>query len=213
MRTSCAKPISERCESPYNFAALLFQIRGPLTSPNFQVHGNAHLRHTTANAARCLEAFGAPAKILVYPGAAKPLVGQPHPAVDIHGSDGLGGVEGLPSPTDPAVAARIVGIDERAGGLLPALQGMRDASLAAIRKGTKLHLAVTGAFTNAALFFSIYPELAKQAIQEVVLMGGGVGIGNSKLSSWGTRQRLIARSPTLVTPLAGEELVPCTLSR
>jgi uridine nucleosidase len=147
--------------------------------PLDQVHGNAGVHHTTINAAKCLEAFGAPASIKVYPGAAKPLIGEAHPAVDIHGNDGLGGVEGLPDASDPRVQARIMDASDPVfQGGLPAIVGMRDAALSALSQGKKLYLGVTGSCTNAALFLSAYPALAKQAIAQIVCMGGGVGIGN-----------------------------------
>jgi uridine nucleosidase len=140
-----------------------------------QVHGNASLENTTLNAARCLEAFGAPQDIWVYPGASKPLIGKPIPAVDIHGDDGLGGVEGLPEPNDNGVRARIVATSGSTA--LPAVEGIKEAALTAVRSGKKLYLGVTGAATNAAIFLLAYPQLAKDAIQQIVMMGGGIGLG------------------------------------
>lgn len=139
-----------------------------------QVHGNASLDCTTVNAARCLQAFGAPQNILVFPGASKPLIGQPHPSIDIHGNDGLGGVEGLPDANDLGVKARIVPSYE---GTLPAIEGMKKAATKALIHGKKLYLGVTGAATNAAIFILTHPELAKNAIQQIVIMGGGDGVG------------------------------------
>lgn len=102
------------------------------------------------------------------------MIGQPLPAADIHGNDGLGGVEGLPSTDDPAVLARIVAQD---GVSLPAIEGIKKAALQAMQAGKKLYLGVTGAATNVAIFILTYSLLAKAAIAEIVMMGGGVGIG------------------------------------
>lgn len=121
-----------------------------------------------------MEAFGAPGDIRVYPGADKPLIGLPLPAVDIHGSDGLGGVEGLPNADDSRVAARIIASD---GISLPAIEGIKIAAIQAVEAGRKMYLGVTGSATNAAIFILAYPQLAKAAIQEIVIMGGGIGIG------------------------------------
>ncbi|KAK9900088.1 Inosine/uridine-preferring nucleoside hydrolase [Cystobasidium minutum MCA 4210] len=144
------------------------------------VHGNASLENTTINAARCLEAFGAPKHIRVYPGASKPLIGLPLPAVDIHGNDGLGGVEGLPDANDPAVLARIVPSD---GISLPAIEGIKNAALQAVQSARQMYLGVTGSATNAAIFLLTYPKLAKKAIKQIVMMGGGVGLGNVTASA------------------------------
>lgn len=148
------------------------------------VHGNAGLANTTANAARCLHAYGAPEHIRVYPGASKPIVGKPHPAVDIHGNDGLGGVVGLPESDDPAVLARIVSPEmlpnQEDRYSLPAIVAIRDACLSALAQRTQIYLGVTGSATNAAIFLMTYPVLAKEAIREIVCMGGAVGLGNSE---------------------------------
>lgn len=137
------------------------------------------MENTTNNAARSLEAFGAPSHIKVYPGAAKPIIGQPHPAADIHGNDGLGGVEGLPEAASPQVQERIV-TKASDSGLLPALAGLVEACKSVVKDGRKLHIGVTGACTNIALFLLSFPELAKEAVEQIVMMGGGVGIGNSE---------------------------------
>ena len=144
------------------------------------VHGNASLKNTTVNAARCLVAFGGSqhSDIKVYPGAAKPLIGQSVAAVDIHGSDGLGGVEGLPAVDDPRVQERIVPFADRAS-LFPAISGLCVAATKALNAGTKLNVGVTGSFTNIALFLLTYPDLARSALQQIICMGGSVGFGNS----------------------------------
>ncbi|GJJ12144.1 hypothetical protein Clacol_006385 [Clathrus columnatus] len=139
------------------------------------VHGNASASNTWKNALRLLYAFGAPyGQPHVYPGASKPLLRPAKADVEIHGEDGLGGVEDLLPPfTDPRIQARA----QR--NHLHAIEAMASA----IRKvwdgghGKKTTLVTTGPQTNLALFLSVYPEL-QSAIEEIVFMGGALGIGN-----------------------------------
>ncbi|KAI0340916.1 nucleoside hydrolase [Trametopsis cervina] len=137
-------------------------------------HGNAGAINTKNNAARCLHAFGAPEDIKVYPGAPKPLIRPTRHDPEIHGSDGLGGVEGLPSISHPEVSARI-----QTQGVTHAIHGLAQAIQEAWKDGEGRHVTVvaTGPLTNIALFVSVYPELLS-GIDEIVFMGGGVGKGN-----------------------------------
>ena len=116
------------------------------------------------NAARCLHAFGAPEEIKVYPGAPKPLIRLLRHDPQIHGPDGLGGVEGLPSITHPEVAARIQ-------KSVHAIHALADAIRNQWRDGEGHHVTViaTGPLTNIALFVSVYPGLIN-------------GIGNIQIS-------------------------------
>ncbi|KAF9448428.1 nucleoside hydrolase [Macrolepiota fuliginosa MF-IS2] len=143
-------------------------------------HGNAPSTHTALNAARCLHAYGASPHIKVFPGATKPLILPAKHDPEIHGEDGLGGVEGLPDAAHPAVLDRFVK-EEYGEGVVRALEGMAQA----IRKlwkggrGEKMTIVSTGPMTNIALFVSVYPDLMEQgAVEEFVFMGGGVGLGN-----------------------------------
>lgn len=43
--------------------------------------------------------------------------------------------------------------------------------------GQRVVIVSTGPMTNLALFITLHPELY-EAIEEIVFMGGGVGIGN-----------------------------------
>lgn len=55
------------------------------------------MQDTTANTARCLDAFNAPAHLRVHAGVNKGILkGLTEGAQRIHGEDGLAGVEGLP---------------------------------------------------------------------------------------------------------------------
>ncbi|KIP12780.1 hypothetical protein PHLGIDRAFT_135356 [Phlebiopsis gigantea 11061_1 CR5-6] len=139
------------------------------------VHGNTSADDTMKNAARCLHAFGAPDTVKVYPGATQPLLRSARYDPEIHGESGLGGVEGLPSADIDEVRARM----PSEAATVRALEGMA----AAVRDtwkngaGSKVTLVSSGPMTNIALFSSVFPELIG-AIEEIVFMGGGVGIGN-----------------------------------
>jgi len=139
------------------------------------VHGNVSVKNTAINAARCLEAFAAPQDILVYPGASKPLIRQTLPAPVVHGDDGVGGVEGLPGADNQRVLARIVLASKSTA--IPALDGIKIGATRAFQSGKKLYLGVTGAAKNTAIFLLAYPQLAKDAIQQIIMMGGGIGLG------------------------------------
>ncbi|KAI9068471.1 nucleoside hydrolase, partial [Trametes sanguinea] len=144
------------------------------------VHGNASAENTNNNAARCLYAFAAAEHIRVCPGATKPLIRPERHDPEIHGLDGLGGVEGLPRADTPEVQARL-----RANGeAIRAIEGIAHAAKNLYKDGIgrKLIIVSTGPMTNIALFVSVYPELL-HCIQEIVFMGGGVGIGNRSASA------------------------------
>ncbi|KAI0700571.1 nucleoside hydrolase, partial [Cytidiella melzeri] len=139
-------------------------------------HGNAGPTNTMNNAARCLHAFGAPENIKVYPGAPKPLIRFLRHDPQIHGPDGLGGVEGLPSIKHPEVASRIQIVGQKP---IHAIQGIADAVRDTWKDGEGHHVTIvsTGPMTNIALFVSVCPDLVS-GIDEIVFMGGGVGLGN-----------------------------------
>lgn len=44
-------------------------------------------------------------------------------------------------------------------------------------KGCKTTIVACGPETNLALFFAVHPELIP-AVEEIVFMGGGIGLGN-----------------------------------
>jgi hypothetical protein len=138
------------------------------------VHGNASAHRTARNAARCLHAFGAPEDIRVYPGASKPLIRPTKHDPEIHGEDGLGGVEGFPDDDAPGSLARF---EKEGGQNVRALDGMAKAIKKAIAEGHKVTVVSCGPCTNIALFVSVYPDLLV-GIEQFVIMGGGVGLGN-----------------------------------
>ena len=80
--------------------------------PNIQLlgvstcHGNAKPKDTHVNAVRLLHAFNAPVDVHAHRGAVKPLLRPVRTDVEIHGDDGLGGADGLPTLDDPALLER-----------------------------------------------------------------------------------------------------------
>ena len=99
--------------------------------------------------------------IPVAQGNQTPLVKPLETAPEVHGKTGLDGAD-LPEP-DFAVQE------------IPAIEliakTLRESS-------DKVTLVVTGPMTNAALFLRVYPELAKEKIDQIVFMGGAMGLGN-----------------------------------
>ncbi|KAK0510209.1 hypothetical protein JMJ35_007603 [Cladonia borealis] len=124
------------------------------------VHGNASLENTTINTLSILKAVGRE-DVPVYPGAAKPFCRSTVYAPDIHGSSGLDGTTCLPSPSATPVTEP------------KAIHAMYDALM---RYPGSAWLVATGALTNVALLFAIYPELVTH-IQGLSIMGGAIGSG------------------------------------
>ena len=122
------------------------------------VSGNVPLANVMDNVLRLLSFLGR-TEIPVFRGASRPLVEPLHHAPDVHGANGLGGVE-LPAP-------RIVEQRERAP------EGI--ARIASENLG--LTLLTLGPLTNIAIALNLYPELKGQ-IAEIVAMGGAVEKGN-----------------------------------
>ncbi|KAI4524074.1 Inosine/uridine-preferring nucleoside hydrolase domain-containing protein [Schizophyllum commune] len=146
-------------------------------------HGNTSHRFATSNAARCLQAFAPPdSPVRVYPGAERPLVRVPKADPEIHGEDGLGGVEGLPAHGAPEVDAWFARDAE--GEKIRALEGISRAVKETWKrgKGSKVTICSTGPMTNIAIFVSAYPDLL-EGVEEFVFMGGGVGLGNRSSSA------------------------------
>ena len=121
-------------------------------------------------------AFGAPAEVEVFRGACQPLLRKAKHDPEIHGIDGLGGVEGLPHAS---TVTQVLSGRPRGPGFsaTPAVEGIRDAVLQARVDGEKITIISTGPMTNIALFVSIYSHLLSD-VEEFVFMGGGVGQGN-----------------------------------
>ncbi|KAG6832184.1 hypothetical protein H0H92_004916 [Tricholoma furcatifolium] len=141
------------------------------------VHGNAPSDCTAVNAARCLHAFGSKQDVKVYRGADKPLIVPAKHDPEIHGPDGLGGVEGLPDAVDPALRPWFATDDD--GEPISALEGLAKAVKRVWNKGAGKQVTIVscGPMTNIAIFVTAYPDLLP-AVEEFVFMGGGVGMGN-----------------------------------
>lgn len=138
------------------------------------VSGNVALEQVTDNVRRLLAFLGREG-IPVLPGASRPLVEPPHPA-DIHGPDGLGGVELPPAGVTGGAGEEPAGLPEereRAPGDLRAPEGM--ARIA--RQNPGLTLVALGPLTNLAIALNLYPELAG-LVGEAVVMGGALQAGN-----------------------------------
>ncbi len=123
------------------------------------VAGNVPVEHTSHNARRIVEAAGRH-DIPVYPGCARPLLRHAVTAVDVHGTDGMGG-SGLPDAEHPVEDFHAV---EALAGFL------EEAS-------TPLTIAAIGPLTNIALLISLRPDLVP-AIGQLVVMGGARKGGN-----------------------------------
>ncbi len=123
------------------------------------VAGNVSAAQTLANALKIRELAGRE-DVPVHGGCAAPLIGVGGTATEIHGDDGLGGLD-LPAPAGTAASAHAV-----------------DALIRAIedRPGAITILAV-GPLTNLALALAKRRDLVPE-IRRIVLMGGAVGAGN-----------------------------------
>lgn len=119
------------------------------------VFGNNPIEVTTDNALRLLRLFGRP-EVPVAKGAARGLVATPLFAEEVHGGNGLGGVE-IPPTSDGPVA-------ESAAETL--------VRLARAAPG-EISLLTLGTLTNIALALMLEPELPR-LLGRVVIMGGAV---------------------------------------
>ena len=123
------------------------------------VAGNVDVEQATRNALDVVGLLGW--DVPVARGAAKPLVADLVTAAEIHGTDGLLGVE---LPTSSRVA------DGR-----PAWQVMRDV---AASSDQPIDVVATGPLTNVAVALATYPELGER-LRRVVVMGGAFLAGNT----------------------------------
>ena len=154
------------------------------------MHGNATVGDTKINAARCLHAFAAPPHVKVYSGAAAPLIRPARHDPEIHGPDGLGGVEGLlPSADSDPVLERIDQSRPAIEAIAAAIVGTRQKTTGPPGDGDvrklKTTIVASGPLTNVALFVSVYPHLL-DAVERMVFMGGGIGVGNRSAVAGGS---------------------------
>jgi pyrimidine-specific ribonucleoside hydrolase len=124
------------------------------------VSGNVGVQQTTRNALRVLALAGR-ADVPVAAGAERPLVRrQPRRATEVHGADGIGGVQLPDSPST---------VDHR-----PAARFLADALGESAAPVTMVAL---GPLTNIALLYATYPEQASR-LGRLVVLGGSAGAGN-----------------------------------
>lgn len=137
--------------------ALLFAMASPkelkiqaLTT----VAGNVPLEKTARNA-RLAREWGKRPDIPVYAGAPRPLLRTPIYAADVHGSEGISGVE-VHEPKQPLAEGNAVDY------LIRTLRAAPEKSVT---------LAMLGPETNLALALTQAPDIVK-GIREIVIMGG-----------------------------------------
>ena len=95
---------------------------------------------------------------------------------EIHGHSGLRGVEGLPPADSDSVRSRIASDTDNNRPAIEVIAAAISETWNA-GAGAKVTIVATGPLTNIALFVSVYPHLL-DAIERIVFMGGGIGIGN-----------------------------------
>lgn len=131
-----------------------FDVRGITT-----VRGNASLERTTLNTLRVLEV--AEANVPVYPGAEKPLFGEPLPGAPyVHGENGLAD---LCFDTPKQVPEK-----QKAWDFI-----YEEAK----RQNGALELIAVAPLTNLAMAFIKYKELPS-LLKRIVIMGGAASFGN-----------------------------------
>ncbi|HBO6751723.1 TPA: nucleoside hydrolase, partial [Pseudomonas aeruginosa] len=118
------------------------------------VAGNVPLEKTARNA-RLAREWGKRPDIPVYAGAPRPLLRTPIYAADVHGSEGITGVE-VHEPKQPLAEGNAVDY------LIRTLRAAPEKSVT---------LAMLGPETNLALALTQAPDIVK-GIREIVIMGG-----------------------------------------
>lgn len=122
--------------------------------------GNQTPEKTLNNAMRMLTLMKRE-DIPVAGGNRTPLVKPLETAGNVHGKSGLDGAD-LP---DPDFEVQNMTAIELIAKTLREVDG-------------KVTLVVTGPMTNAALFLRVFPEFAHEKIDQIVFMGGAMGLGN-----------------------------------
>ncbi|KAI1693232.1 inosine-uridine preferring nucleoside hydrolase domain-containing protein [Ditylenchus destructor] len=118
------------------------------------VAGNVPLEKTARNA-RLAREWGKRPDIPVYAGAPRPLLRTPTYAADVHGSEGISGVE-VHEPKQPLAEGNAVDY------LIRTLRAAPEKSVT---------LAMLGPETNLALALTQAPDITR-GLRELVLMGG-----------------------------------------
>lgn len=133
----------------------------------------------TVNAARLVCSFASPERAAALPivqGVAQPLLRPAKHDTEIHGDDGLGGVEGLLDETDEHVKRKL--LEAKGGNVVLAMAEAARAMPGGEGDEGRLAIVATGTLTNVALFCATFPELVRDKVSQIVLMGGAEGRGN-----------------------------------
>ncbi|SCJ86856.1 Pyrimidine-specific ribonucleoside hydrolase rihA [Anaerotruncus sp. 2789STDY5834896] len=123
------------------------------------VNGNVELKHTGPNNLNLREYLNIDCRVAL--GADRPVSGGVNPIPDVHGENGLGGVELPKAKRD---------FDEKYAWDVIAEEAERAAG--------ELVILAVGPLTNIAITFLKHPE-AKKNIKRIVMMGGAFGTGNT----------------------------------
>jgi len=126
------------------------------------VSGNVPVGVTTRNTLDVLAYLGRD-DIPVHRGASRPLVADYQDARDVHGGNGLGGLELAPSSKPQATLA-----------------GPAFIIQCADRFAGELDLVAVGPLTNLAIALNVQPQLVQQ-IRRVVVMGGAYFVPGNKM--------------------------------
>ena len=112
----------------------------------------------------------------VVPGADSPIVRKERVCAEIHGDSGLDTKSVASNQLFPTVEQLNEYADKN--NILSSEKAINKiASVLMSEEPGTVTLLCTGALTNIALLFSVYPEV-KPYIHEIVSMGGSMGIGN-----------------------------------
>lgn len=136
------------------------------------------------NAARLLCSFGSleqATSIPIIAGASQPLLRAAKHDTEIHGDDGLGGVEGLLDESNDFVKTKLA--ESVGGNVVLAIAEAAKALPGGDGDDGRLAIVATGTLTNIALFCATFPDLVRDKISEIIIMGGAEGRGKS-FSIW-----------------------------
>lgn len=141
------------------------------------VHGNQSVKKTTSNALKTLSVSGL-TKIKVVPGQSKPLVRPDKVCPEIHGESGLDCSDSfsLLMKKEESLHHDQLVSDKKA------IIYMYETFSNIASQGEKVTLVATGTLTNVALLLTVFPEV-KETIEQIVLLGGAMGIGNMSPSA------------------------------
>ncbi len=125
------------------------------------VAGNVPLATVTSNITRLAGYFNLP-DVPLCAGASEPMARPVQDAAEVHGANGLGGVE-LPD-------------SDRQLSSVPAVIALREA-ICTMPPHARMTIVATGPLTNVALFLRTCPDVLSR-VERIVLMGGSTVGGN-----------------------------------